>query len=205
MIDTREEFGDLLRVFLPITAVVFAVIALLVLGIVVLSRRRRQDPGWRSAWPKAEAAYALVLLAFVVVLLAFTFRTESRVDEVAPKPGLELDVTGFQWQWSFRYPGGFTVNGARDRPAQLVVPKDTTIRFRVTSRDVVHSFWIPHLRFKRDAFPGYVNEFDLVFPESGRFDGRCAEFCGLRHAYMTFEVIVLPPEQFAAWLKERSA
>jgi cytochrome c oxidase subunit 2 len=202
--DTRSEFNDLLWVFLPITGVVFAIIALLVFFIVVRSRRRTSDPGWRSAWLRAEVAYAAVLLVLAIVLLAFTYRTESRVDDLSGDPGLELDVTGFQWQWAFGYPIGITIAGTREEPAPLVVPVDTEIRFRLTSRDVVHSFWIPYLRFKRDAFPDYVSEFDLVFPDEGRFTGRCAEFCGLRHADMEFDVIVLSKADFDAWLERRS-
>ncbi len=204
MIDTRSEFHDLLWIFAPITAAVFVIISLLVLGIVYRSRRRPDDPGWRSAWPRAEASYAVVLLGFAVVLLAFTYRTETRVDDLVSDPGLELDVTAFQWQWAFGYPTGVTFVGTREQPGQLVVPADTTVRFNLTSRDVVHSFWIPHLRFKRDAFPDYVGEFDLVFPEEGTYTGRCAEFCGLRHANMEFTVVVLSPEEFDAWLEAQS-
>jgi cytochrome c oxidase subunit 2 len=201
--DTRSEFNDLLWVFLPITAAVFVIIALLVLGIVVRSRRRERDPGWRSAWPVAEAAYAAVLLVFVVVLVVFTFRAESRVDAVSDDPGLELEVVAFQWQWAFTYPNGVTVVGSRSELPDLVVPADTEVHFRLTSRDVVHSFWIPELRFKRDAFPNHVNEFTLVFPDEGEFVGRCAEFCGLRHSNMDFDVVVLDRPAFDAWLAER--
>jgi cytochrome c oxidase subunit II len=63
-----------------------------------------------------------------------------------------------------------------------------TIRFRMISRDVIHSFWIPSTRFKRDAFPERWTEFDLTFPKPGRYIGRCAEFCGLQHAGMSFVV-----------------
>ena len=204
MTDTRSEFNDLLWIFLPITGAVFAIITALVVVIVIRSRRRATDPGWRSAWLRAEVAYAAVLLVFAIVLLAFTFRTETRVDQVADNPGLQIEVTAFQWQWAFGYPTGITIAGTREEPAPLVVPVDTEIRFRLTSRDVVHSFWIPYLRFKRDAFPDYVNEFDLVFPDEGRFTGRCAEFCGLRHADMLIDVIVLSQADFAAWLERHS-
>lgn len=205
MTDTRDEFTSLLWIFGAVTAAVFAIVVVLVVVTIVRSRRRGGDPGWRSAWPRAEALYAVGLLAIVAVLVAFTFRTESKVDAVSSDPGLVVDVTGFQWQWRFEYPGGFATAGSREQPAQLVVPADTTVRFRLTARDVVHSFWIPYLRFKRDAFPDYVTQFQLVFPEVGTFGGRCAEFCGLRHADMAFDVVVLPPEEFDAWLAARSA
>lgn len=205
MTDTREEFTSLFWIFGAVTAAVFAIVVVLVAVTIVRSRRRTDDPGWRSGWPRAEALYAVGLLAIVVVLVAFTFRTEAKVDGLSDDPGLELDVTAFQWQWRFEYPGGFTTAGSREQPAQLVVPADTTVRFRLTARDVVHSFWIPYLRFKRDAFPDYISEFQLVFPDEGMYTGRCAEFCGLRHANMAFDVVVLPREEFDAWLAARSA
>jgi len=205
MTDTRDEFTSLLWIFGSVTAVVFAIILLVVAITVVRSRRRSEDPGWRSAWPRAEALYAVGLAVIVAALVAFTFKTESKVDGVSGEPGLELDVTAFQWQWRFLYPGGYTAVGSRERFAQLVVPADTIVHVRLTSRDVVHSFWIPYLRFKRDAFPDHTTEFQLVFPDEGTFTGRCAEFCGLRHANMDFDVVVLPRDEFDAWLAERSA
>lgn len=205
MIDTRDEFSGLLWLYAGISIVVFAIIVALVCYTIVRSRRRREDPGFRSEWPRAEALYAIVLACIVAVLVAFTFRTEDRVDGLASDPGLRVGVTAFQWQWTFAYPGGSTVAGSREQPARLVVPADTTIRFSLLSRDVVHSFWVPTLRFKRDAFPEHVTRFDLLFPDEGTFTGRCAEFCGLRHADMIFDIVVLSPEDFAAWLAERTA
>jgi cytochrome c oxidase subunit 2 len=87
------------------------------------------------------------------------------------------------------------------RPATLVVPSGQTVQFRMRSLDVIHSFFVPKLRFKRDAFPERTTEFDLVFHEPG-FTGRCAEFCGLHHADMRFNVEVLPPDEFARWAAE---
>jgi cytochrome c oxidase subunit 2 len=203
--DTRAEFGNLLWLYGGITAAVFAVIVLLVAYTVVRSRRRKSDPGFRSTWPRAEAFYAVVLAAFVAVLVAFTFRTEDRIDRVVDDPGLEIDVTAFQWQWRFEYPNGALVVGSREQPAHLVVPADTTIRFTLVSRDVIHSFWIPELRFKRDAFPLRETEFDLVFPDEGTYVGRCAEYCGLRHSNMDMDVLVLSRQDFDAWLAEKAA
>jgi cytochrome c oxidase subunit 2 len=204
MTDTRDEFTSLLWIFGDVTAAVFVIIVLLVAVTAVRSRRRSEDPGWRTEWPRVEALYAIGLAVIVAALVAFTFRTESKVDDVSGEAGLELDVTAFQWQWRFEYPGGFVSVGSRDEFAELVVPEDTTVRFRLIARDVVHSFWIPYLRFKRDAFPDHTTEFQLVFPDAGTYTGRCAEFCGLRHANMDFDVVVLPPEEFDAWLAERS-
>jgi len=110
-------------------------------------------------------------------------------------------VTAFQWGWRFTYVGeGVTVVGDDRRPPTLVVPTDTTVQFTVRSRDVIHAFWIPELRFKRDAFPERESTFDLVFDEE-ESTGRCAEFCGLAHGEMTFDVVGMQSADFRAWLR----
>lgn len=175
------------------------------LFVVAAVRFRRRDdglPAQREGWPRAELVYALSLAAVAVALLTVSFKVLSRVDALALRPGLTVRVTAFQWGWRFTYPGsGVTVVGDQRRPPQLVVPSDTTVRFELTSRDVVHAFWIPELRFKRDAFPLHTNRFDLVFPPGRTLvAGKCAEFCGLHHSTMLFEVRVLEPARFAAWI-----
>jgi cytochrome c oxidase subunit II len=145
--------------------------------------------------------YALVLAAVVVFLLTMTFRTDDRVVEVSADPGQKVDVTAFQWGWRFTYPGdGVTVVGDDKRPPTLVVPLDTTVQFTLRSRDVIHAFWIPEVRFKRDAFPDRETTFDLSFDEQD-MTGRCAEFCGLAHGEMTFDVVAMGQDEFGDWLR----
>lgn len=205
MTNTRAEYDSLLWLYAGVSTFVFALVVVLVGYTVIRSRRRTSDPGFRSEWPRAEAVYAVILAAIAAVLVAFTFRTENKIDSVAADPGLEIGVVAFQWQWRFDYPDDVTVVGSREQPAELVVPADTTIRFTMIARDVIHSFWIPELRFKRDAFPYKSTEFDLVFPDEGSFTGRCAEYCGLRHSNMEMHVVVLPHDEFDAWLAEKAA
>jgi cytochrome c oxidase subunit 2 len=83
------------------------------------------------------------------------------------------------------------------------VPAGESVRFEISSRDVIHSFWIPELRFKRDAFPDRVTDFDLVFDPGVTTVGRCAEFCGLGHDRMDFQVVSMQPPDFQRWLTAR--
>jgi cytochrome c oxidase subunit II len=207
LIDTREEFQDLWGVYLPIGVAVAVIVFGLVLFALVRYRRRGDElPRGREGPPILEGLYALVLAGVVVFLLAMTFHTDDDVTAISSDPGAEVDVTAFQWGWRFTYPGeGVTVVGDDRRPPTLVVPTDTTVRFTVTSRDVIHSFWIPELRFKRDAFPNREDSFDLSFEED-EMVGRCAEFCGLAHGEMTFDVVAMPESEFEDWLAtQRSA
>jgi cytochrome c oxidase subunit 2 len=206
MTDTRAEFEGLFWGLLaPITIAVFFTIVLLLTYALVRGRRRPLASA-RSEAPRRELAYVAALAAVIAVVLGFSFRAESRVDEVAEEPRLRIDVTAFQWQWRFAYPGtDVSLVGSPGRRARLVIPTDTTVRFALEARDVIHAFWIPALRFKRDAFPDHEEEFDLVFREPGTFVGRCAEFCGLHHADMTFDIVAVRPSEFEAWLAEEQA
>ena len=168
--------------------------------------RRRRDrmpeeppqPSDRWRW---EVVYAVVLAGIAAVLITLTLRANDRVTKVAASPGLIVDVTAFKWQWAFDYRGrGVEIVGEEGETPTLTLPADTTVRFTLRSNDVIHAFWVPYARFKLDAFPDHTNEFDLRFDEPGVHEGLCAEFCGLDHTIMRFDVEVLPPDQFADWI-----
>jgi cytochrome c oxidase subunit 2 len=202
--DTERQFHELFSLYVPILVAALVILYAVVLYALVRFRRRDGAPGSRRSEAKlGESVYAILLASIAVVLVAATFVIESRIDPVAARPALRVDVVAFQWQWRFRYPGlGITVTGTRDTPPTLVVPANETIGFTATSRDVIHSFWVPETRFKRDAFPDRNTRFDLVF-EPGDHVGHCAEFCGLRHADMDFHVRAVPRGEFQRWASAR--
>jgi cytochrome c oxidase subunit II len=205
--DTREEFQGLFSLYFWVLLGAGAVVTVLVLFALVRYRRREDRlPSRRSEAKVVELLYAALLAGFVGLLVWKTFGTEDKVDALAASPGLEIRVTAFQWGWRFTYPqSGVTLVGDQNRPPVAAVPAGTEVQFTLQSRDVIHAFWVPDLRFKKDAFPRFANRFDLVFDREGTFVGRCAEFCGLEHAGMTFSIRALSPEAFRSWLEERSA
>ena len=85
----------------------------------------------------------------------------------------------------------------------MVVPVGEPVHVTLTSPDVVHSFYVPIFLFKRDAIPGRTNTFEFTVEEEGTYRGQCAEFCGYQHAFMAFEVIAEPPEQYEAWAEQQ--
>jgi cytochrome c oxidase subunit 2 len=178
----------------------------LVWGLIVFAvfRYRRRDdriPTQRQYLLKLEIAYTLIPIVIVAVIFAFASRTQNEVDALSPDPDVVVDVRGFQWQWQFHYRAtDVTITGAPDKDPQLVLPVDRTARLVVTSRDVIHSFYVPDFRFKRDLIPGITNRFDLHPERVGTYVGRCAEFCGLEHARMDFSVKVVSPAEFESWL-----
>ncbi|HEY0345523.1 MAG TPA: cytochrome c oxidase subunit II [Solirubrobacteraceae bacterium] len=213
--DTRGPYDQLFSLYLPIAAVVFVlvVLALGVIGVRFRARRVREPSAQHSA-PRVEIAYALTLAAISAFLLWRSFAAMSDSDRVvaraAPAPGagaagLEIGVVASRWNWRLTYPGGVVQTGdGRTRPATLVVPAGMPVRFRLTSRDVVHALWIPELRTKYDAMPGYTNIFDLRFDPAGDYSTvRCSEFCGDLHDQMLLRVDVRAPAAFDAWLRGR--
>lgn len=200
--EEAEDIEQLWSVFLVIAVGVGLLVALLVAWCIVAYRRRddRLPRQVRHHTP-TEIAYTVVPLLIVVGLFTGTYVTVQAIER-PDDPDLVVDVTGFQWQWRFDYPDlGVTVTGTDDEIPVLVLPSDRTVRFRLTATDVIHSFWIPGFRYKRDMFPGQVEEFDVAIGDTtGTFeDGACAEFCGLDHARMRFTVSVVDPAAFEAW------
>lgn len=205
--DTRLHYETLWwHVYAPILGfVTLAIFAAVLFALVRYRRRDDELPRQTTEDKLKEGAYLLLVACGVGALVFFTFRAEYREDALAAAPALTVQVTAFQWQWRFDYPaGGPTIVGSARRAPTLVVPAGQTVRFTQTSTDVIHSLWIPELRFKRDVNPfGKVSRYDLVFPDAKLYRGLCAEFCGLRHADMTFYVRALPPPEFRRWLAAR--
>jgi cytochrome c oxidase subunit 2 len=112
---------------------------------------------------------------------------------------MEINVTGQQWLWSYDYTDGSGV-----RSDVLYLPVNKPVVFHVTSVDVKHSFWIVQMGIKIDANPGYITETAVTPNKIGIFDVRCAELCGLLHAYMQNKVHVVSQADYDAWIKAKA-
>jgi cytochrome c oxidase subunit 2 len=198
-----QEFEGLFTLYMVIGIVVAAlVLGTIVYAVIRYRRRAGRAPREVRGMKPLEAVWVVLVAAVVVVLIVSTFRTEDRIDAVSSDPAQSVRVLAFQWGWRFTYPGtGISTTGSRVHPPTLVVPSDEPVRFELSSRDVIHSFWIPELRFKRDAFPNRVTSFDLVFDPGVTTTARCAEFCGLDHDDMDFQVVSMSPDEFDRWLR----
>jgi cytochrome c oxidase subunit II len=186
-----------------VTVIVFSA----VLFAAVRYRRRGDEyPRGKDKNVAAESVYAVVLACIVAALVALTFRAEARVDPANARPAVRVAITAFQWQWRFDYTGTkVSVIGGPDSEPVLVVPQHQVVLFTGRSDDVIHSFWVPDERFKRDVFPRRTTRFELTFDRLGTHPGHCAEFCGLKHADMNFRVRVVRPDEFRRWLEEKQA
>jgi cytochrome c oxidase subunit 2 len=207
--DQASDIDSVWNVFF-IGAVAVAGLVAVLIAIVVIRFRRRDDSLPRQVHENIpiEVTYTAVPLLIVGALFVLTVVSIWAVDE--PDDGdadLLVEVTAFQWQWQFDYPeSGASVVGTDEIVPELVLPADSTVRFELTSRDVIHSFWITGFRFKRDVFPDEVTTFTVdVGGRTGTFPstGVCAEFCGLDHTTMRFSVRVVTPSEFDAWAVEQ--
>jgi cytochrome c oxidase subunit 2 len=179
----------------------------LILFAILRYRRRNDDlPPQTQYFVKLEILYTVVPVVIVAILFAFSYRTQTEVDALTDDPAVTIDVRGFQWQWQFHYrDDDVTVTGLPGQEPTMVLPSDRTTRLVLTSRDVIHSFYVPRFLFKRDVIPGVRNRVDLTPKDKGTYTGRCAEFCGLDHAKMTFTVKVVSMPDYNAWIAEQQA
>lgn len=149
-----------------------------------------------------ELAWTLIPAILIAVIAVPTVQTIFETQAEAPDDALTVDVIGYQWWWEFRYPmpNGDTVVTANE----IHVPVGRPIELRITSRDVLHSFWVPQMGGKRDLIPGRINRIVFTPLEAGVYLGQCAEFCGDSHALMKMRLVAHEPEEFAAWLENEA-
>jgi cytochrome c oxidase subunit II len=165
-----------------------------------------------------ELVLTVVPLIIVAVLFYFTVVVQNVVDREPAGNELKIDVTAFQWNWEFQYPGTHQPNGqtvatigTTAEVPLLVLPTDRPISFTQHSEDVIHSFWIPEFLFKRDVLPDpEKNDQKNVWviekiEQPGSFVGRCAEYCGAYHSMMNFEVRALPGPQYDQYMQLRQS
>jgi cytochrome c oxidase subunit II len=164
--------------------------------------RRARDGGAPSSertltrWVTAAVAVTIAILLGLLVASVGTGRT---IASLHASSAVTIEVTGHQWWWEITYDDA--VPSRRVQTAnEIHVPVNRPIVLKVTSRDVIHSFWAPNLHGKRDLIPGYVTAIWFQADRAGIFRGQCAEFCGLQHAHMAFDIVAEEQSAFERWL-----
>jgi cytochrome c oxidase subunit 2 len=135
-------------------------------------------------------------LVLFLALFAIGFPQYMRLS-TPPEDAMDVFVQGKQWMWKFAYPGGPNSIDA------LRVPAGRPVRLLITSRDVIHSFFVPALRVKQDALPGRYTQTWFKADRPGRYEIFCAEYCGLSHSSMLGELVVMPQADFDAWMTQQ--
>ena len=168
--------------------------------------------------------------AIILVVMAVPATKALIMMEDVSNSAMTIKVTGYQWRWRYDYVNegvGFysalaqTSDTARQLGSgisphsvenyllevdkELVVPVGQKIRFLTTAADVIHSWWVPALGWKRDAIPGFINESWALIKEPGIYRGQCTELCGKDHGFMPVVVRALPEAEYKAWLDKMKA
>ena len=191
----------------------------------------RKSKGYEAAQfthsTRAEIVWTIIPVVILVVM-AVPATTALVHMEVAPETEMTIKITGFQWRWKYEYMEDdiefisslhSDSNAARrlasgTNPASvenylldvdnpLVLPANTRIKFLITADDVIHSWWVPALGWKRDAVPGFINEAWTEVMEPGVYRGQCAELCGKDHGFMPIVLNVLPRDEYKTWAEDQ--
>lgn len=194
----------------------------LVLWAVTVYRKRKDDdvlPVQLRYHVPLEVMYIVLPILMIGVMFIYTARDIEAINDVSAEPDVVVEVYGKQWSWDFNYideevwdsgvhaadvgaPEGPESPGGLDEVPTLYLPVNQRVEFRLESRDVIHSFWVPAFLYKLDMFPGQTNTFQVVPTREGVYQGKCAEFCGEFHSGMLFNVAVVSEEEYAAHIEE---
>jgi cytochrome c oxidase subunit 2 len=205
-------------------------IAALVVGIItwglivwclVAYRRRKGTVGFprqTSFNLPLEVFYLTIPLFMVLVFFYFTDRDQQAIDDRSQPADVVVDVRGKQWAWDFNYKKGQVITEDlheagvqahltgeainKDKLPTLYLPVNKSVDLELTSRDVIHSFWVPAFLQKRDMIPGKTNYIRFTPTKEGTYDGKCAELCGEYHSEMLFRVKVVSESEFQAHMNQ---
>lgn len=210
-LDPRGQAStDIHKLVVPVfivAGIVFVFVNLGVLFVAIKFRRKDEDefPEQVHGNTKLELGWtilpAVIMAGIAVGTIATLFNIANEPDDIAQD--FEVTVVGQQWWWSFEYDLGR--DGTIDfvTASEMVIPTGTPVKITTTSRDVIHSFWIPALNGKKDAAPGRNHPFWLNADAPGRYLGQCTEFCGLSHGYMRMLVEARDQGDFEAWVADQ--
>lgn len=224
-----SEVYDLhMLIFGVCVAIAVVVFGAMIWSIIYHRKSRNVEPAKFSHSTKVEIVWTVIPIAILVAMAVPAADTLIRMEDTR-NSDMTVKITGYQWKWEYEYldegikffsslapesnrarqvRSGINVHEVEnylldvDRP--LVVPVGAKVRLLLTANDVIHSWWVPAFGGKKDAIPGFINEFWFQAEEPGIFRGQCAELCGRDHGFMPVVVEVLPADEFTAWLAEHS-
>lgn len=182
-----------------------AVVWCAALGFLAYCLRRPHASGTAPSPRRVIVTGGVVLPSVLLAVLigGIVPHTNDFVDTAAAGDALRVRVAGEQWWWRVQYPGA---NGAEVELANhLRLPVGRTTHVELSSDNVIHAFWVPSIAGKIDMIPGRTTYLTLEPTRTGTFRGVCAEYCGTSHARMTFDVVVVEPDDFDRWIAAESA
>jgi cytochrome c oxidase subunit 2 len=191
-----SRYFDTLYSFLLVASFVACVLVIGGLAYFAI-KYRRQSETQKSAYISHNNAleFAWSFIPFLIFMFAFAWGWWVYVQfRTMPKDALEIHVIGQKWNWTFLY------NSGRTSSADLYIPVDTPVKLIMTSKDVIHSFFVPAFREKQDVVPGRYSQLWFQVNQPGNYQVFCAEYCGAGHSTMMAKVHVLPLKDYEHWL-----
>jgi cytochrome c oxidase subunit 2 len=204
-----HEIDSLFYLIYYITAATFILVTVVMIYFLV---KYREQPGRRAVYSHGnttlEIIWTIVPAAILIVLSFMSVNTWAKVKRGVPPTDFEIHVTAKQFNWEVRYPGADGKLNTEDDVKfdnDVHVPVNKVVRLHLTASDVIHSFFIPNLRFKQDAVPGrtILAWFDATKP--GKYELPCAELCGFGHSGMKGWLHVHSAEDYQKWAAENLA
>lgn len=198
--ERASEFAnrvDLLFLFLAAVTVFFTVlIAVLVIYFAFKYRKgsSASRAGAKDTDLKLEIGWSMIPLTVGLIVFVWATRLYGQVYGPAPENALEIFVIGKQWMWHMQHPNGIRENNT------LHIPAGRPVKLTMISQDVIHSFYIPAFRIKRDVLPGAYSSVWFTPTKPGKYHLFCAEYCGTQHSRMIGTVYVLEPADYERWL-----
>jgi cytochrome c oxidase subunit 2 len=183
---------------------------------IIVYRRRKGDnhlpPQLRYNNP-IETMFTVVPFILVIGFFAFTARDMAAIEKPVENPDVTIQVIGKQWSWDFNYvdanvyDSGIQSNfkgqeGSEATLPTLYLPVGKSVQLDLSSRDVIHSFWVIDFLYKKDMFPGRTNHMYFTPQVEGTYKGKCAELCGEYHSMMLFNVKVVSQAEYDARMQE---
>jgi cytochrome c oxidase subunit 2 len=193
---------DNLHFFVIITTMIASLVTgLLAVFFLFKFRERRGNQSTPIVIPSVRFEIAVIGLPLFFFLLWFVQGFKDYVwYTTPPKNTMDVYVMGKKWMWKFAYAGG-----GPNAIGTLHVPEGRPVRLLMTSRDVIHSFYVPDFRIKQDVLPGRYTETWFEATKPGRYQVLCAEYCGTWHSQMWGEIVVMPGAEFDKWLQQQRA
>jgi cytochrome c oxidase subunit II len=192
------EIDTLLDVMIVLSAFVFSLV--MVMLFYALWKFKAKPGDESDGEPihgntRLEVAWTLIPTIIVLFGAGYSWVVLDNIEDPADKP-ITVDVFSQQFAWSFGYPG----KGNAYSEGELHVPLDRQVHFKMHALDVIHSFWVPEWRIKKDNVPGITTTAIVTPDEPGTYQLICTELCGFGHAAMRAEVVVEPPAEFRKWV-----
>ncbi len=192
--------------------VIAGVVGLIVFGVIVFVVFRFRDRGQEMPVQTHGRPALEIFLTIIpaLILIGVGIPTVSTVFSLNKTSDTQcvINVTGQQWWWEYEYPvqdcGGVSIAEPIVTSGELVLPVKVHVLLRVTSNDVIHSYWIPKLNGKRDAVPGRVHPLRMEADHPGIYAGQCTEFCGLSHSRMRMDAVGLTTADFTTWVANQT-